>query len=132
MKHILASLAFLVVTLSFAQKEEKKEKPEKTIEELTASSKKFEGLFTIYQDTLTAEVKMTIKEDQLQSEFIYFSQIADGVLEAGSFRGSYRGSSLLHIKKYFDKIEIDVNWLFMVYKFYTLILIKNHITDNFP
>ena len=106
MKHILASLAFLVVTLSFAQKEEKKEKPEKTIEELTASSKKFEGLFTIYQDTLTAEVKMTIKEDQLQSEFIYFSQIADGVLEAGSFRGSYRGSSLLHIKKYFDKIEI--------------------------
>jgi len=44
MKHILASLAFLVVTLSFAQKEEKKEKPEKTIEELTASSKKFEGL----------------------------------------------------------------------------------------
>ena len=78
MKHILASLAFLVVTLSFAQKEEKKEKPEKTIEEFTASSKKFEGLFTIYQDTLTAEVKMTIKEDQLQSEFIYFSQILLG------------------------------------------------------
>ena len=105
-RYIFASLAFLVFYTSLAQKEGKNDKAEKTIEELTASSKKIEGFFTIYQDTLTAEVKMTIKEEQLQSEFIYFSQIADGVLEAGSFRGSYRESTLFQIKKYFDKIEI--------------------------
>src|SRR6056300_88020 len=103
MKFKIAVLALFVFAISFAQKDEKKEK---TIEELTTSSKKIEGLFTIYQDTITAEVKMTVKEEQLQSEFIYFSQIADGILEAGSFRGSYRGSTLFEIKKYFDKIEI--------------------------
>jgi hypothetical protein len=107
MKFKIAVLALFVFAISFAQKDEKKdEKKEKTIEELTTSSKKIEGLFTIYQDTITAEVKMTVKEEQLQSEFIYFSQIADGILEAGSFRGSYRGSTLFEIKKYFDKIEI--------------------------
>lgn len=109
MKFKLATLLFLVCGLSFAQNDDNKEKPEKkekTIEELTESSRKIEGLFTIYQDTVTAAVQMTIKEEQLQKEFIYFSQIADGVLEAGSFRGSYRGSTLFEIKKYFNKIEI--------------------------
>jgi hypothetical protein len=109
MKFRIVTLVFLFCGLSFAQDEKEKEKPEikeKTIEELTKSCKKTEGLFTIYQDTITAEVKMSIKEEQLQQEFIYFSQIADGVYEAGSFRGSYRGSTLFEIKKYFNKIEI--------------------------
>ena len=109
MKFRIVTLVFLFCGLSFAQDEKKKEKPEKkekTIEELTKSCNKIEGLFTIYQDTITAEVKMSIKEEQLQQEFIYFSQIADGVYEAGSFRGSYRGSTLFEIKKYFNKIEI--------------------------
>ena len=104
---LLLTLFFYGV--SFAQKDTKKdkaEKKEKTIEELTKSCKKIEGLFTIYQDTVTAEVKMTVKEEQFLNEFIYFSQIADGILEAGSFRGSYMGSTLFEIKKYYNKIEI--------------------------
>ncbi len=84
-----------------------KPKPKtKTIADLTKKSKKIEGLFTIYQDTVTGAVKMVIKEDQLNKDFIYFAQIADGVTEAGAFRGSYRGSSIFHVKKYFNKIEI--------------------------
>ena len=63
-----------------------------------------EGLFTIYQDTVTGAVKLLVKEDQLNKDFIYFAQIADGVTEAGAFRGSYRGSSVFHIKKFFNKI----------------------------
>jgi hypothetical protein len=109
MKVNCLALLLLIGSICFAQKEETKDaspKNEKTIESLTASSHKIEGLFTIYQDTLTAEVHMTIKEEQLNQEFIYFSQIADGVVEAGSFRGLYRGSTLFQIKKYFDKIEI--------------------------
>lgn len=93
------------------QTEQVKPKPKpkpktKTIADLTKKSKKIEGLFTIYQDTVTGAVKMVIKEDQLNKDFIYFAQIADGVTEAGSFRGSYRGSSIFHVKKYFNKIEI--------------------------
>ena len=102
MKFKILVLTLLFCGVSFAQKDTKKdkvEKNEKTIEELTKSSKKIEGLFTIYQDTVTAEVKMVLKEEQFQKEFIYFSQIADGILEAGSFRGSYRGSILFEIKK---------------------------------
>jgi len=109
MKFKILVLTLLFCGVSFAQKDTKKdkvEKNEKTIEELTKSSKKIEGLFTIYQDTVTAEVKMVLKEEQFQKEFIYFSQIADGILEAGSFRGSYRGSILFEIKKYYNKIEI--------------------------
>lgn len=84
-----------------------KPKPKtKTIASLTKKSKKMEGLFTIFQDTITGDVKLLIKEDQLDKDFIYFSQIADGVTEAGAFRGSYRGSTVFHVRKYFNKIEI--------------------------
>lgn len=83
-----------------------KPKPKgKTIASLTKTSKKIEGLFTIYQDTITGAVKLLVSDGQLNKDFIYFSQIADGVTEAGTFRGSYRGSSVFHIKKHFNKIE---------------------------
>ena len=83
-----------------------KPKPKgKTIASLTKSSKKIEGLFTIYQDTITGSVKLLVKDDQLNKDFIYFSQIADGVTEAGAYRGSYRGSSVFHIRNYYNRIE---------------------------
>lgn len=89
-----------------ATKPKPKPKPKgKTIASLTKSSKKIEGLFTIYQDTITGAVKLLVSDEQLNKDFIYFSQIADGVTEAGAFRGSYRGSSVFHISKYFNKIE---------------------------
>jgi hypothetical protein len=80
-------------------------KKEKSIKDLTKSSKKIEGLFTIYQDTITGSVKLLVKEDQLNKDFIYFSQIADGVTEAGAFRGAFKGNSVFQVKKYFNKLE---------------------------
>ena len=77
----------------------------KSIKDLTKSSKKIEGLFTIYQDTVTGSVKLLVKKEQLTKEFIYFSQIADGVADAGKIRGSYQGSSIFHVKKYFNRLE---------------------------
>ena len=86
-------------------KPEKKSK-EKTIAELVKSSKEIEGLFKIYQDTLTGSLQMIVSESQLGKEYIYFSQIADGVLDAGRVnRGAYRGSKVFKIEKYFNKIE---------------------------
>ena len=43
------------------------------------------GLFTIYQDTITRSIKLFIKENQLNKDFIYFSQIAGSIIEEGSF-----------------------------------------------
>ena len=111
MEKYFTLIVFFVVGILAAQKKEKddttkKEKTEKTIADLTKSSQKIEGLFTIYQDSLTGDIKMVLKEDQFNKDFIYFSQIADGVTEAGSFRGSYQGSTIINIKKFFNKIEI--------------------------
>ncbi len=83
----------------------KKEKPKKTIADLTKKSAKMEGLFTIFQDSVTGGVKLLVKKEQLDKDYIYFSQVANGVTQAGAFRGSFRGSSVFHIKKYFNKIE---------------------------
>lgn len=83
----------------------KKKEPKKTIKSLTKSSKKLDGLFTIFQDSVTGNVKLLLKKEQLNKDFIYFSQIADGVTEAGAFRGAYKGSSIFNIKKHFNKIE---------------------------
>ncbi|AXT56202.1 DUF5117 domain-containing protein [Aquimarina sp. AD1] len=83
----------------------KKDSKEKSIEELTKKSEKIEGLFTIYRDTIDGTTKMVIKKDQIGKEFIYFSQISDGVLEAGAFRGSYMDNKIFKIEKHYNKIE---------------------------
>ncbi|MCG8322911.1 MAG: zinc-dependent metalloprotease [Cytophagales bacterium] len=117
---LLLLLSFVVTSPVTAQKKKKKDKKgqteapakpaskkndKKSIKALTKASKKIEGLFTIYQDTTNGSIKMLINEDQIGQEYIYFSQIADGVVDVFSFRGAYRGSKIFKIKKYFDKIE---------------------------
>ena len=110
MNKYLFLIPFFFLGILTAQKKEddsdKKEKAEKTIADLTKSSKEIPGLFSIYQDTISGNIKMVVRESQLNNDFIYFSQIADGVTEAGSYRGSYQGSTIFNIKRYFNKIEI--------------------------
>ncbi|MBN09814.1 MAG: hypothetical protein CMC79_05555 [Flavobacteriaceae bacterium] len=111
MKNFIGILALIISFSISAQPSKKKPSPDqkkskKTLAELTKSSKKIDGLFAIYQDTITGEIKISIKNNQLNKDFIYFAQIADGVTEAGSFRGLYKGSTVFQIRKYFDKIEI--------------------------
>ena len=114
----LASILFLSFNNVSAQKKKKgkgkgatpaaakkdKDAPKK-ISEVTKKCKKIDGLFPLYQDTTTGAIKMVINEKQLGNEYIYFSQIANGVLDAGAFRGSYRGSKVFKIEKYYNKIE---------------------------
>lgn len=69
---------------------------------------KKDGLFPLYQDTLTGNVFMLIKKEQLDKEYIYFSYTVDGVVAAGHFRGSFRDNKVFTIKRYFDKIEFVV------------------------
>jgi len=115
-------IVFLVLgtTSSFSfQKKKRKNKKDKTeqvaakkkvdkkknIADLVKTSKKIEGLFTIYQDTINGSIKMLVSKDQLKKEYIYFSQITDGVSDVKAFRGSYRGSKIFELNKYFDRIE---------------------------
>ncbi|WP_340105071.1 zinc-dependent metalloprotease [Rhodohalobacter sp. 8-1] len=68
----------------------------------------YEGLFSVYQDTTDGSTKFEIKKDQLDKEYIYFGHTADGVTDAGSFRGAYQDDKIFKIKRYFDKIEFVV------------------------
>ena len=90
-------------------KKKKEDKPKKekikSIKEVTKSCKEIEGLFTLYQDTLKGDLYLKVEEDKVGKEYIHFSQVRDGVLDAGYFRGSYRGSRIFKIEKYFNRIE---------------------------
>lgn len=90
---------------------EKKDKDAlKKISEVTKKSKKFEGLFTIYQDTIDGSISLEIQEDQFGKEFIYFSQSTNGITAARGFTGNYRESKVIRIDKYFNKIEfVQIN-----------------------
>ena len=87
--------------------DKKKDEKSKTLEDFIKSSKKIEGLFDIYQDTITGQVQMLIREDQLNKDYIYGSQIADGVVRTAGFRGQYKDEKILNFKKFFNKIEIS-------------------------
>lgn len=89
-----------------APKENKDKDAPKPISEVTKNCVKYEGLFTIYQDTLTGKSYLEITDDQMENEYIYFSVVADGVLDAGFFRGSYRGSKVISFKKHYQRIEV--------------------------
>ncbi|SFZ91503.1 protein of unknown function [Flaviramulus basaltis] len=116
---MFAAIFFLASYNTEAQNKKKKKKKdetetpvkpeektkEKTIEELVKSSKEIDGLFKIYQDTITGTLQMVVSENQIGKEYIHFTQVADGVLDAGRFRGAYGDSKVFKIEKYFNKIE---------------------------
>ncbi len=76
-----------------------------TIKSKTKNCKKVEGLFTIYQDTLTGKAYMVIKKEQLDKEFIYFSYAENGLVLTGHFRGAYRDNQVFKIRKHYNTIE---------------------------
>ena len=82
----------------------------KTISELTKSSRKIEGLFTFFQDTVSGSVQMLIDKNQLNKEYIHFVHTLDGVVDVGYFRGAYKTSKIFEIRKYFNRLEfVSIN-----------------------
>ena len=79
-----------------------------TISDKVKSCKKTDGLFPLFQDTVTGNLFMVLKKEQLNKEYIYFSYTVDGVVAAGHFRGSFRDNKLFTIRRYFDKIEFVI------------------------
>lgn len=79
---------------------------EKSYDEIVKKSTASDGLFILYTDTISGKSYMEISEDKLGKEFIYFSFVRDGVLDAGFFRGSYRGSKIVKFDRHYDRIEV--------------------------
>lgn len=90
-----------------AETSKKDDKP-KPINEITKKCIAYDGMFPIYQDSTTGKAYLKVTQGQLDKEYIHFSFIEDGVLDAGNFRGAYRSSSIFKPVKYFNKIEFCV------------------------
>ena len=74
--------------------------------ELIDGDEVFEGLFTFYRDSETGETTMRLDPEQFEKEYIYFIHIADGVVDAGSFRGAYGPRFVFTFERRFDEVAI--------------------------
>ena len=69
----------------------------------------YEGLFNIYQNKKTGKSYIEIDTSHLDNEFIYFSYFENGVTDAFAVKGRYRGSKIIKISKFYNKIDITVS-----------------------
>tara|TARA_B100000579_G_C22844662_1_gene863621 strand:- start:547 stop:3081 length:2535 start_codon:yes stop_codon:yes gene_type:complete len=90
------------------KKEEKKPESKNSINKKTKDCTKYEGLFNLYQSKKDGKSFFEIDISQLDGEYIYFSYVEDGVLDAWKFRGGFRGSKIIKIKKFFNKIDFVI------------------------
>jgi hypothetical protein len=76
-----------------------------SLSEKVKGSKKIDGLFTLYQDTLTGSLQLYVKKDQLGKEFIYQSFSMGGPTILFLNQNMIRATWVFSIRKQFDKIE---------------------------
>ena len=77
-----------------------------TIAEVTEGDTEYAGLFTFYRDQETGETTLRLEPEQFEREYIYFIHIADGVVDAGSFRGAYGPRFVFTLERRFDEVAI--------------------------
>lgn len=95
------------VNAQLFKKKKKAEQPQvSAIAKETKNHQVIDGLFKMYQSNENGSLLMEIKADQIGPEFIYFSYVEDGVLDAGFHRGSFRGSRIFTIQRYYDRLEL--------------------------
>jgi hypothetical protein len=81
------------------------EQPQRSIAELTRSSRRHDGLFTVFQDTVTGATRLLLRQEQIGREFIYWSYVVDGVVDAGRFRGAFGDNKVFRVERDFDRIS---------------------------
>jgi len=90
-------------------KSKKEIKKKGDIQSKTKNCTVFDGLFKIYQSKKDGKAYIEIDSSHLDQEFIYFSYIENGVTDARAVKGSYRGSKIIKINKFYNKIEFTIN-----------------------
>ena len=92
----------------FKNKSQVKEQKIDDIEKKTKGCDVFDGLFTMYQSKKDGKSYIQLDTSHLNKEYIYFSYYENGVLEAGSVKGRFRGSKIIKITKFYDNIDITI------------------------
>ena len=80
----------------------------KTVEEVTKGSRRIDGLFTLFQDTITGSAHLLVRPEQIGQEFIYWAHTVDGVVDAGHFRGAFGDNRVLAVERDFDQLRFVV------------------------
>ncbi len=83
----------------------KKEKPPASITDKVKSSRKIDGMFTLYQDTATGSIQLYVKKDQLGKEYIYQSFSINGPTQLYLNQSMHRATFVFKLQKVFDKME---------------------------
>src|SRR4029434_10595419 len=100
------------ITINASPGKNKKQggKPEevgiKPLQNITKKCRRHDGLFTLYQDTTNGALYLLVKKDQQDQDLLHFSQVSDGVMDAGYFRGAYGNNTLIRFERYFDRVEV--------------------------
>lgn len=89
-----------------AQDSSKSKKPA-GITDKVKGSRKSEGLFTLYQDTVTGSVQLYIRKAQLGKEYIYQSFSINGPTQFFLNQSMHRVTFVFKIQKSFDKFEFS-------------------------
>ncbi len=115
MRKLKLTSLFIAMSLAFTptlwadeevKEEQAEEEKEKTFEEKLAEKQESAGLLNIYRDEKDGSGLVLITEDMLNKPYLYFASTANGVLDAGHFKGAYRGGKLVEFRKYFDRIDV--------------------------
>ena len=77
----------------------------KSVAEFTKDFKLDEGLFNLYQDTAKGSMYMHIPADAMDSEFIYFSQVEDGVVQSAVHNNLPLGRSMDELIRMVDALQ---------------------------
>ncbi len=85
-----------------------KEKELGEIEKKTKGCTLYDGLFKIYQSKKDGKSYIEIDTSHIDNEYIYFSYIENGVMDAWAVKGRYRGSKIIKISKFYDKIDFTI------------------------
>ncbi len=83
----------------------KKTAPKPSLVDKVKGAKKYEGLFTFFQDTTTGSLQLFIRKDQLGKEFIYQSFSINGPTQYSLNQSMHRSNFVFKINKSFDKLE---------------------------
>jgi hypothetical protein len=82
----------------------------KTVEEVLEDSDRIDGLFTLYRDRKTGDLRMALTPAELDKSYLYFTYTENGIPAAGQFRGAFGVSraQVVRISRYFDRVEFIV------------------------
>ena len=81
---------------------------QKGIKEKTKNCIVYDGLFRIYQNKEDAKSFLEIDVAHLNQDYIYFSYVENGVVDARNVRGRFRGSKIFKVDKFFNKINFTI------------------------